>query len=93
MRLAVIYNEDEDSNSDGVTDNQSNVLNPEPTIKRCTQAKKDKINKMNLDDEWEIDNILGERMTKLGREYKVAQKPTWVHKSRLLNSKDALKSY
>ena len=31
---------------------------------------------MSLDDEWEIDDILGERMTKLGREYQVAQKPT-----------------
>jgi len=27
---------------------------------------------MNLGDEWEIDDILGERMTKLGRKYKVA---------------------
>jgi len=48
---------------------------------------------MSLDNEWEIDNILGERMTKLGREYKVAWKPTWVYKSGLLNSKDSLKSY
>ena len=48
---------------------------------------------MNLGDEWEINDILGERMTKLGRKYKVAWKPTWVYKSGLLNSKDALKSY
>ena len=48
---------------------------------------------MSLDNEWEIDNILGERITKLGREYKVAQKPTWVYKSGLLNSKDTLKFY
>jgi len=41
-------------------------------VKRCTQAKKDKFNEMNLDNEWEIDDILGERITKLGREYKVA---------------------
>ena len=48
---------------------------------------------MSLDDEWEIDNILGERITKLGRKYKVVWKPTWVHKSRLLNSKDVFKFY
>jgi len=41
-------------------------------VKRYTQAKKDKINEMNLGDKWEINNILGERMTKLGRKYKVA---------------------
>ena len=41
-------------------------------MKRRTRAKKDKFNEMNLDDKWEINNILGERMTKLGREYKVA---------------------
>ncbi|XTI91768.1 hypothetical protein V2W45_1471479 [Cenococcum geophilum] len=69
-----IHNEDKDSNSDG------------PTIKRHTRAKKDKINKINLGDKWEIDDILGERITKLGREYK-------VYKGGLLNSKDALKSY
>ena len=87
-----IHNE-EDGNSDGVADNQSNISNPEPAVKRRTRAKKDKFNKMNLDDEWEIDDILGERMTKSGREYKVAWKPTWVHESGLSNSKDALKSY
>jgi len=27
---------------------------------------------MSLDNEWEINNILGEKMTKLGRKYKVA---------------------
>ena len=48
---------------------------------------------MNLDNKWEINNILGERITKLGRVYKVAQKPIQVYKSGLLNSKDALKSY
>jgi len=62
-------------------------------IKRCTWAKKDKINKMNLGDKWEINNILGERITKLGRKYKVAWKLTWVYKSGFLNSKNALKSY
>jgi len=31
---------------------------------------------MSLNDKWEIDNILGERITKLGRKYKVAWKPT-----------------
>ncbi|OCK92392.1 uncharacterized protein K441DRAFT_180999 [Cenococcum geophilum 1.58] len=87
-----IHNEG-DGNSDGVADNQSDVSNPEPVVKRRTRAKKDKFNEMNLYDEWEIDDILGERMTKSGREYKVAWKPTWVHKSGLSNSKDALKSY
>lgn len=87
-----IHNEG-DGNSDGVADNQSDVSNPEPAVKRRTRAKKDKFNEMNLHDEWEIDDILGERMTKSGREYKVAWKPTWVHKSGLSNSKDALKSY
>ena len=87
------YNEDEDGNSGGVANNQSDVSNPEPAMKRRTRTKKDKINGMNLDDEWEIDDILGERMTKSGREYKVAWKPTWVHESGLSNSKDALKSY
>ena len=48
---------------------------------------------MNLDDKWEINNILKERITKLGREYKVVWKLTWVYKSGLLNSKDALKFY
>jgi len=62
-------------------------------VKRRTRTKKDKINKMSLDDEWEIDDILGERMTKSGRKYKVAWKPTRVHESGLSNSKDALKSY
>ena len=62
-------------------------------MKRRTQAKKDKFNEMNLDDEWEIDDILEERMTKSGREYKVAWKPTWVYNSGLSNSKDAFKSY
>jgi len=46
-----------------------------------------------LDNKWEIDDILGERITKLGREYKVAWKHIWVYKSGLLNSKDALKFY
>jgi len=48
---------------------------------------------MSLDNKWEINNILGERITKLGRKYKVAWKPTWVYKSGLSNSKDVLKSY
>ena len=48
---------------------------------------------MNLGDKWEINNILGERITKSGCKYKVAWKPTQVYKSGLLNSKDALKSY
>jgi hypothetical protein len=60
---------------------------------RYTQTKKDKINKMSLDNKWKIKDILGERMTKSGHKYKVAWKPTWVYKSGLLNSKDALKSY
>ena len=30
---------------------------------------------MSLDDEWEIKDILGERITKLGCKYKVAWKP------------------
>ena len=30
---------------------------------------------MNLDNEWEINNILGEKIIKLGRKYKIAQKP------------------
>jgi len=41
-------------------------------MKRYTRTKKDRINKMSLDDKWEIDGILGERITKLGRKYKVA---------------------
>ena len=41
-------------------------------MKRYTWAKKEKFNKINLDNKWEINNILGERITKLGREYKVA---------------------
>ena len=48
---------------------------------------------MNLGDKQEIDDILGERITKLGRKYKVAWKLTQVYKSGLLNSKDAFKSY
>ena len=48
---------------------------------------------MNLGDKWEINDILGERITKLGRKYKVAQKLTQVYKSRLLNFKNALKFY
>ena len=48
---------------------------------------------MSLDNKQEIDNILGEKITKLGRKYKVAWKPTQVYKSGLLNSKDALKFY
>ena len=48
---------------------------------------------MSLDDKWKIINILGERMIKLGHKYIVVWKPTWVYKSGLLNSKDALKSY
>jgi hypothetical protein len=43
---------------------------------RYTQTKKDKINKISLDDEWEIKDILGERMIKSGHKYKVAWKPT-----------------
>jgi hypothetical protein len=39
---------------------------------RHTQTKKNKINKMSLDDKWKIENILGERMTKLEYKYKVA---------------------
>ena len=31
---------------------------------------------MSLDNKWKIDDILGERITKSGREYKVAWKPT-----------------
>ena len=62
-------------------------------MKRYTRTKNNKINKISLDNEWEINNILGERITKLGREYKVVWKPTWVYKSGLLNSGDALKSY
>ena len=89
------YNEDkdEDSNSSGIANNWSNVLNPEPAVKYYTRTKKDKINKISLDNKWEIDNILGEKITKLKREYKVAWKPTQIYKSRLLNSKNALKSY
>ncbi|XTI89471.1 hypothetical protein V2W45_1490796 [Cenococcum geophilum] len=87
------YNEDEDGNSGGVINNRSDVLNPEPTVKRRTKTKNDKINKISMDDEWEIDDILGERITRLGRKYKVVWKPTWVHKSGLSNSGDALKSY
>ena len=45
-------------------------------MKRYTRTKKDKINKISLDNKWEINNILGERMTKLGHKYKVAWKPT-----------------
>ena len=62
-------------------------------MKHYTQTKKDKIDKMSLDDKQEINDILGERITKLRRKYKVAWKPTQVHKSGLLNSKDALKFY
>ena len=48
---------------------------------------------MNLGDEWEINDILGERITKLGRKYKVAQKPIQVYKSGLSNFKDIFKFY
>ncbi|XTI95797.1 hypothetical protein V2W45_1256945, partial [Cenococcum geophilum] len=80
------YNKDKDSNSGSVSNNWSNVLNLEPAIKHYTRTKKDKINKMSLDNKWEINDILGKRMIKLGREYK-------VYKSGLLNSKGALKFY
>ena len=87
-----IYNKG-DNNNNGVANNWSDVLSLELIIKRCTWAKKDKFNLINLDNKWEINNILGERMTKLGRKYKVVWKPTWVYKSGLLNSKDAFKFY
>ena len=48
---------------------------------------------MSLNNEWEINDILGERITKLGRKYKVVQKPIWVYKNGLLNFKDAFKFY
>ena len=48
---------------------------------------------MSLNNIWEINDILGERMIKSGCKYKVAWKPTWVYKSRFLNFKDAFKSY
>jgi len=70
------YNKDEDGNSGGVANNRSDISNPEPAMKRRTRTKKDKINKISLDDEWEINDILGERITKSGRKYKVAWKPT-----------------
>ncbi|XTI87055.1 hypothetical protein V2W45_1467671 [Cenococcum geophilum] len=43
-------------------------------------------NKEDSNSDSEINNILGERITKLGREYR-------VYKSGLLNSKNTLKSY
>ena len=45
------------------------------------------VNKISLDNKWKINDILGERITKSGRKYKVAQKPTQVYKSGLSNSR------
>jgi hypothetical protein len=56
-----------------------------------SRARNNQVN--NIDNEWEVRNIVGERMTESGREYKVVWKDTWVHESGLSHAKGAVKSY